>query len=276
MVYVILIIVGLSLGSFINALVWRIHEQYLLKRTGSKTTAEFSVLTGHSMCPNCKHALAPLDLLPVLSWALLKGRCRYCKKPISVQYPLVELISVLLFIASYIWWPFMLSGTQVIIFALWLLILTGMIALAVYDIKWMLLPNRVLYPVAYLTLIMAVVTILSSQTVVRSVLDAIVAIFIGGGIFYVIYQVSRGKWIGGGDVRLGAVLGLVVGTPGKSLLLLFLAALIGTIVSLPLLFTKTLKKNSVIPFGPFLILAAFIVVLFGSVIINWYQNIFLV
>ena len=97
---------------------------------------------------------------------------------------------------------------------------------------------------------------------------------VGGGLFYVLFQVSKGKWIGGGDVKLGWVLGLFLATPGRSFLMIFLAATLGSLVSLPLLAGKRLHKNSVLPFGPFLIIAAIIVQLFGHSILHWYQRSF--
>ena len=97
---------------------------------------------------------------------------------------------------------------------------------------------------------------------------------IGGGIFYVLFQISKGKWIGGGDVRLGLILGLSIGTPGSSILVIFLASVMGSLISIPLMFTHKLKKNSVIPFGPFLIVSAIIVQLVGHFILSWYNNTF--
>ena len=98
---------------------------------------------------------------------------------------------------------------------------------------------------------------------------------IGGGIFYIIYQLSQGKWIGGGDVRLGFLLGLLASTALRSLLLIFLAALIGALLSFILIAFKKLKKKSLIPFGPFLITSLIIIQLAGTDIINWYTKTFL-
>src|SRR4051812_13278636 len=100
MIIAVLIVFGLCLGSFVNALVWRVHEQEAAKKPNKK----LSVLNGRSMCPHCEHELAAKDLIPVLSWLSLGGKCRYCHKPISKQYPLVELLTALLVVGSYIWW----------------------------------------------------------------------------------------------------------------------------------------------------------------------------
>ncbi len=109
----------------------------------------------------------------------------------------------------------------------------------------------------------------------RALLETVLAVAVGGGIFYVLFQVSSGKWIGGGDVKLGWLLGLTVATPARSMLFIFIAALLGSLASLPLLATKRLQRNSTIPFGPFLIIGAIIVQLFGHTILLWYQRTFL-
>lgn len=271
MIIAILVVVGLCFGSFVNALVWRLHEQAAQKKPDDK----LSVTKGRSMCPACRHELAAKDLMPVLSWLALKGKCRYCGKPISAQYPLVELSTALLFAALYIWWPVPFTTAQTVIFVLWLALATGFMALIVYDARWMLLPNRIMSPVAGLA---AIIAVIAAATAVRpgiAVLNIVLAVVVGGGLFYGLFAVSNGKWIGGGDVKLGWLLGLVAATPARSLLMIFIAAFLGSLTSVPLLLTKRMKRHSIIPFGPFLIVAAIIVQLFGHAILSWYQRTFL-
>ncbi len=278
MIIAILIVVGLCLGSFVNALVWRVHEQAAeasKKKPDKKHLGRLSIAHGRSMCPYCRHELGGKDLVPVLSWLVLKGRCRYCGKAISAQYPLVELATTALFVASYLWWPNEFGGTQDILFVLWLLLLVGLLALAIYDLRWRLLPSRLIYPLSLIAVLQAVITISAAARPLTALLNCVLAVAIGGGIFYFIFQVSKGKWIGGGDVRLGFLLGLVAGTPARSFLIIYLAALLGTLVSVPLLLTKRAQRNSTIPFGPFLILAAVIAQLFGHNILSWYHTTFL-
>jgi leader peptidase (prepilin peptidase)/N-methyltransferase len=288
MIIAVLLVFGLCLGSFVNALVWRLRQQeyqlevHKVEKSEAKsrstlnaqrsTQDRYSILRGRSMCPHCEHELAAKDLVPLFSWLSLKGKCRYCAKPIAVQYPLVELITALLFLASYIWWPTALTGSQVAIFVLWLVLLVGLIALTVYDLRWLLLPDRIMYPLGLLATIQAVIAITAASRPAIALLNTVLAVAIGGGMFYILFQVSDGKWIGGGDVKLGWLLGLVVATPARSLLFIFLAAVLGSLVSIPLLATKRMKRTSTIPFGPFLIGAAIIVVLFGAHILNWYQH----
>ncbi len=278
MIIAILVVTGLCAGSFINALVWRLHEQAAetgKKKPDTRYLSQLSIRKGRSMCPHCKHELAANDLLPVISWLSLRGKCRYCHKPISIQYPVVEIAMVLLFIASYIWWPVALGGAQSVIFIFWLALLVGLIALFVYDLRWLLLPNKLVYPLLVVASLQAIIAITAASRPLTAFLNTLVAVIVGGGIFYIIFQISQGKWIGGGDVKLGWLLGLIVATPARGLLFIFLAAVTGSVVSLPLLATGKLKRSSVVPFGPFLIIGTIIVVLFGADILQWYKQSFI-
>jgi prepilin signal peptidase PulO-like enzyme (type II secretory pathway) len=272
----ILIVAGLCFGSFVNALVWRLHEQSSGKGKNKGKGGDLSITRGRSMCPKCRHELTARDLVPVLSWVFLNGKCRYCHKPISPQYPLVELATAGVFLASYVWWPQVFDAPQKAVFVLWLAILTGLMALLVYDARWSLLPNRIIYPVAAIAAVQAVIAILSADEPVRALAGTLLGVLVGGGVFYALFQVSKGKWIGGGDVKLGFLLGLIVAGPGRAVLFIFFGSLLGSLVSIPLLATGRLKRTSVIPFGPFLIAAAVVTVLFGGDILDWYRHLFLV
>jgi prepilin signal peptidase PulO-like enzyme (type II secretory pathway) len=279
MILVLLVTLGLIFGSFTNALVWRLREQSIIL-TKKKTKAnkaylhDLSISKGRSMCPHCKRELGPLDLIPVFSWISLGGKCRYCNEPISPQYPLIELAMTGIFVLSYIYWPFTLhSPTQIIIFGLWLLELVGFMALVIYDFRWLLLPNRIIHPLTILAVAQAAIATATAANPVHILfIEIIPAVLVGGGIFYILFQVSNGKWIGGGDVKLGWLLGITAGTAAQSVLLIFIAAVGGTIASIPLLLSKKLQRSSVIPFGPFLILGAIVVRLFGTSILTWYQH----
>ncbi len=272
-----LIVLGLCLGSFANALIWRVHQQAeesKKKKPSKKRLDELSITKGRSMCPDCGHELSAKDLVPVLSWLSTKGKCRYCHKKISAQYPAVEIATAVLFVVSYVFWPYDLTtdGWQVIAFGLWLVILTGLMALLVYDLRWYLLPNRIVYPLTVLAGSMALIQVAMAPEPASAVIDTVLSVLVGGGIFYALFQLSGGKWIGGGDVKLGWLLGLVIGSWAGSLLMIFIAALLGSLVSIPLIMDKKLKRTSVIPFGPFLIAGAIITVLFGSEILDWYTQ----
>ena len=277
MIIAALIVFGLCLGSFVNALVWRLHSQAAEQgkaKPNKKYLRDLSITKGHSMCLSCKHPLAKRDLIPVLSWLLLRGKCRYCHKPIP-DTPVAELLTPLLFVVSYLYWPVPFTHPQIGVFVQWLLLLVGFVALTLYDLRWYLLPDRIVYPLGVLAFVVAIINVVDSHTVLHSITNLVLAVAVGGGIFYVLFQVSGGRWIGGGDVKLGWLLGLVVGTPAKAALFIFAAALGGTIVSVPLLVSGKMKRNTTIPFGPFLIAGAIISVLFGTSILSWYQHLFL-
>lgn len=272
MIIAILLVWGLCFGSFVNALVWRIHKQ---SKAGKKNKDKYSISKGRSMCVDCGHILSAKDLVPIFSWMSQKGKCRYCKKPISWQYPVVEVATALLFVASYVFWPNEFGGWETLSFAIWLSALVGLIALFVYDLRWMLLPNRVVFPLIWVGIASVSISVLQEKSIMP-VVDAGLAVLVGGGLFYVLFQVSNGKWIGGGDVKLGFVLGLLVGLPLQTALMLFIASILGTIVTIPLLATKKVGPKTRIPFGPFLITATIIVCLFGHDIADWYLHSFLV
>ncbi len=275
MIIAILVVFGLCLGSFVNALVWRVHEQAelsSLKKPSKQLMRDLSISKGRSMCPHCHHTLGAQDLIPVISWLSLKGKCQYCKKPIAWQYPLVEIVTAALFVLSYLYWPATFTHPQIAIFSLWLLLLVGFMALLVYDIRWMLLPNRIIYPLGGIVAIQAVITVLAAPKLTTAALAMALSIALGGGIFYLLYQVSGGKWIGGGDVRLGWIFGAAVAAPEYSVMVIFLASLLGCAVAIPFLLFKRLKGNSVIPFGPFLIAATILVRLFGPMLLHCYTR----
>lgn len=275
MIYVILTLLGLCMGSFVNALVWRLFKQSEEQPTKAKRRkpTEFSILHGRSMCVECRHALAAKDLLPVVSWLSLRGKCRYCQKSIAWQYPLVEAATAALFVLSYIFWPQELAGGGLLALGSWLILLVGLMALVVYDLRWLLLPNAVVYPL----IAVALVQVLAAGFIdgPQEIWQALLGGLVGGGIFYVLFQVSNGRWIGGGDVKLGFLLGLILGQPLHSLLMIFLASVLGSVIAVPLLLSRRATRATRLPFGPFLIVAAVIVRLFGAAIITWYSDHFL-
>lgn len=276
MVIVVLIVFGLCLGSFINALVWRLHEQSNTK--DKKKLQELSISKGRSQCPHCGHTLAAKDLVPIFSWLSLGGKCRYCKKPVSWQYPVVELICALVLVASYIWWPHagQWDVLESVVFAVWALVVVGLLALAVYDARWYLLPDKVVYPLTVLGAVFVGLLAInySDISIIR---DAAIGAFVIFALFYSIYQFSGGKWIGGGDVKLAILLGGLAGGLLKAMLLLFFASVLGTLygVLLSTVGGQKLTHKLRIPFGPFLIIAVVIVVLFGTDITNWYSDLIL-
>lgn len=261
MIVVLLILLGLALGSFVNAFVWRLHERK-------------DWVGGRSECPHCHHALAPKDLVPVLSWIILKGKCRYCGKPIP-DSPVVELAVPALFVLSYLFWPIPFDSQGLFVFCLWLLFLVAFVALAVYDIRWFLLPNKIVFVLIGLAIaqVLARVFVFGESWTVLS--GAILGVITISGLFLAVFLLSKGTWIGFGDVKLAVVLGLLAGGLLPALLVLLVSSVLGMMFSLPLLLAGKANRKSRIPFGPFLLAAMVFVQLFGSGIISWYANLLL-
>jgi len=263
----ILLVLGVTFGSFVNALVWRLRQQELHPKSRQK----YSISTGRSMCSRCKEPLAVKDLIPVISWIWLQGKCRYCHKPIE-DTPLPEIVTAILFVISYIFWPNRINGTEIVLFGAWLSLLVGFVALGLYDFKWTLLPNRILFWMIPAVILQNVVLLATSSDKGTLCINLLISILVGGGVFWLLFQVSEGKWIGGGDVKLGFLVGAILGSPLLSFLWIFVASLLGTFVSLPQLLLGNSKIKSRIPFGPYLIASVIVVKLFGKQMVHWYFN----
>jgi prepilin signal peptidase PulO-like enzyme (type II secretory pathway) len=268
MLILILAIFGLFFGSFVNALVWRTHGMGL--KGANKTP---SINQGRSICPHCRHELAAKDLVPIFSWLWLRGKCRYCKKPIAWQYPVVEASQSIVFVLSYIFWPQPLHDGQIVLLAAWLAASVGLMALLVYDLKWMLLPNSILYPTFFIVLAGQLAYLIGYQVdKPQAALNWAFSVAVAAGIFWFLFMFSRGEWIGFGDVRLGLISGTLLQTPAKSFLMIFLGSLMGMAVIIPLIAAGKRRLSSKIPYGPFLIAATFICLLFGDGIVDWYKK----
>jgi prepilin signal peptidase PulO-like enzyme (type II secretory pathway) len=273
---VYLAVLGLCFGSFINALNWRLHAQAEREGRGAKkapkrepTSAELSMVKGRSMCSHCHHPLAPKDLVPLFSWLWLRGKCRYCKHRIE-DSPLIELFLPVLFVVSYLCWPYDFTAQGIFLLICWLVALVGLLALLAYDLRWMLLPNKIVFPLIGLGVVQVLVRWLVFDEGIASIGQALISVAIAGGIFYVLFHLSDGSWIGGGDVKLGYALGLLIGSGTLAGLMLFIASVLGILASLPGMLQRKLSVKSRIPFGPCLIVATIIVVLFGQSLLDAY------
>lgn len=259
MVIIGLVLLGLAFGSFVNALVWRLHE----KR---------SIAKGRSMCVHCHHTLSWLDLLPVLGWVMLRGRCRYCRRSISAQYPLVELAAAGLFVLSYVAWPRELGGGyEQVYFGIWLSALVLMLALTVYDLRWLSLPDKLNWPF--------VLTGVTSLAVAGSrdvgfTAEHLAGMVLAGGFFATLYYGSRGRWLGGGDVKFALGMGAWLGWK-LTVVAMLTAFYSASLVILPLLLMKVVKRRQPVPFGPFLIAGTITAMLYGQDLIDWYASTFL-
>ncbi len=243
---------GAMVGSFLNVCASRLPKGR-------------SLWTPGSACPSCAHPIRWYDNVPVLSFLLLRGRCRDCKAPIAWRYPIVELGTALLFTLAYVQiglgWPL----ASAVVF------LSALMVVTVIDLEHQLIPDRVTLPVI-------VVGFAGSLVGGRpSWLDSLLGILVGGGIIYAIIQGSRlvlgVDGMGGGDVTLTAMIGAFLGW--KSLLLgLFLAVLLGAAVAAALLAARRKGRKDPIPFGPFLALGGVVSLFWGKELLRWYLSAF--
>ena len=262
MIILFLLALGLALGSFTNALYWRTRKVLTAKKPKDKKA--YSILTGRSKCFHCGYELKPKDLVPIVSFVLLRGRCRHCRNKID-DTPLLELMVPLLLVVSYLLWPYDLHQAEGIFrFAIWAVALVPLLAMLVYDFKWMELPNRLNYSFLGLAAVQAAGLIIINGWNGRFALSALLGIAVGGGLFELIYQLSKGKYIGGGDVRLGYGFGLLLADPLKAWMVISLASLLGTVWAVVLVFRGNYGFKSKLSFGPFLIIALIVVVLYGD------------
>ncbi|OEC02369.1 prepilin peptidase [Lysinibacillus sphaericus] len=244
MAYTILVFVfGLVFGSFFNVV-------------GLRVPMKESLIQPPSHCTTCQRQLTPKDLIPVLSYIVLRGKCRSCGQKISWIYPLMELLTGILFTFSY--WQFGFSEEFIVA----LLLISLLVIVVVSDIAYMLMPDKVLLCFLPLLVIGRMLAPLTPWW------DSIVGAVFGFGILYSIAVVSRGG-IGGGDIKLFFLLGLVLGTI-NTLLTLFIAAFIGMVVGIIVLQVRQQGRKTPIPFGPSIALAAVIVYFYGNVIVQWY------
>lgn len=243
--YLFIFFIGLAVGSFLNVVIYRY-------KTGE------SVVRPPSRCPSCGQRLAVRDLVPLFSFLLLRGRCRYCRVSLSPRYPLVELLSGAVFLLCFHY--FFLSPA----FFKYTVIFCGLLVISGIDLEHQLIPNRmvlILFGWALLWQLFYPAVPLGS---------ALLGMVTGGGLLFAVLLVSRGG-MGGGDVKLMAVLGLLVGWP-YVLVVLMLSFITGGLVGIALLLRGRKTRKSPLPFGPFLSLAFFVAVFWGRQLWDWYTG----
>lgn len=237
---IFIFLLGLIIGSFLNCVIYRIEVKK-------------SFLKGRSICPKCKHTLAWYDLIPILSFLTLEGKCRYCKKPISWQYPAVEFLTAAVFV-----WIFYFFGLPAAVF--YWIIASLLIIAFIYDLKHFIIPDRI----TFLGILLVLMFRIKDATYLEAAFGAML-------FFLAIYLISRGKWMGFGDVKLAFLMGLLLGFP-NILTALFFSFMIGAIAGIGLIAAKKKKLKSEVPFGPFLVAGTFIALFWGQQIIQWYIN----
>lgn len=248
-------ILGLCVGSFLNVCIYRIPNK-------------LSIRTPPSHCPDCKARLSILDMVPVASWLFLGGKCRHCGKPISPRYMIVELLTGALFLLC--WWR--LPGLEMLLPALALA--SVLIACGFIDAEHSIIPNGLVLFGAVCGALAVFVTGLIG-TPHPQWQDALLGAVVGGGPLFMIDVVSR--WIlrkdgmGGGDVKLMAMVGLFLGWK-HTLVALLLAVIAGGIAGMVLLIARIVKRGDYFPFGPFLAAGSFTALLFGRDLLELYVS----
>jgi len=264
LIYSFIFVLGLIVGSFLNCVIYRLEE-------------EKSFLKGRSFCPACKKELAWFDLIPVLSFIFLRGRCRYCKARISWQYPLVELANGVIFLSLYVW-LLPLSGSSLInffnLFYYWV-VSAFLVVIFVYDLKHYVVPNITIYLAIIISLLWRLVGWLAfDPSAWLEFLKVIGIALVPAILFLLIVLLSRGRWMGEGDISIVFLMGLILGWPGI-LVALAIAFYSGAIIGLGLMAIGRKKLKSAVPFAPFLIAGIFLSLFWQSQLIDWYQALFL-
>ena len=257
---VLIFLLGLAVGSFLNCVIFRLAEPT-------------SFLKGRSKCPKCKQGLRWHDLIPILSYLILGGKCRYCKRKISWQYPAVEISTGLIFLLIFNFYFSRLIGGQAIFNAVFLMIVSCfLIVIFVYDLKYYIIPDKIIYPAIVITFLYRLYEIIfNGSALLTTILSGLGA----ATFFLLIVVMSRGKWMGVGDIKLAFLMGLLLGWP-NILVALFFAFMAGALAGLAMIVAKKKTMKSEVPFGPFLAASVFVALFFGNAIINWYWSLLLI
>ncbi|MBA3231850.1 MAG: prepilin peptidase [Acidobacteria bacterium] len=247
----VLAALGLAVGSFLNVCIYRIPRRE-------------SLLHPPSRCPACGQGLRWFDNVPVLGYVLLGGRCRACRAPISIRYPIVELVTMGVFLLHYA-----VFGWDALL-AVRILFACAMIVLFAIDLEHHLLPNVITLPGI-------VVGLICSLFVPPGLLDAFIGALVGGAVLWLIgeayYRYSGQEGMGGGDVKMLAMIGAFLGWQQVALTLV-LSSVAGSVIGVLLIATRRGGLKNELPYGTFLALAALIASLVGERIIAWYTGLY--
>lgn len=249
--YATVCLLGALIGSFLNVCIYRLPRRE-------------SVVWPSSHCPVCAAPIAPYDNLPILSFLLLKGRCRACRAPISLRYPAVEAANAVGY-GLILWW--FGAGWPAVAYAL---LLSSLLVITGTDLTHQIIPDAITLPGIVLGLILAA-TVLPVGAV-----DAILGLLAGGGLLWIMAWVSPylfGKeGMGGGDIKLLAMVGAFLGWK-PALLTIMVGAMTGSLVGISLISLKLIRRDHYIPFGPFLAFGALVALFFHQDIFAWYETV---
>ncbi len=244
-------VLGLVIGSFLNVCIYRIPR-------------DLSIVSPPSSCPNCKTPIKPWDNIPVVSYVVLAGKCRKCGERISFRYPLVELLNGIMYAAVLLAFG---SGWHL---PLLFTFVSAMIVITFIDLDFQIIPDVITLPGMLIGLVSAYFIFPDPFTRYSTVglVNALIGLFAGGGFFYLMALLSRGG-MGGGDVKMMAMVGAFTGWKGVFLTTL-VGSLTGSIVGIALMVFKGRGRKSKIPFGPFLAAGSLVTLFFGRIILDWY------
>ena len=251
--YILIFTLGIIIGSFLNVCIYRIPR-------------EESIAFPSSHCTYCSTPLRWYDLIPIFSYLSLRGKCRYCGGHISPQYPIIEALNGILYVITYYIYGLSLD------FIFYSFIISSLISMSLIDYYHKIIPDGLNIMILIMTIIYKSISILFYHIPI-GLLDSFLGLLAGGILFFLIAALSNGG-MGGGDIKLITVLGLILGLK-KTLLNILLSFVIGAVFSILLLTLNKKGKKDAIPFGPFINIAFMITLFFGEQIINWYINNFL-
>jgi prepilin signal peptidase PulO-like enzyme (type II secretory pathway) len=237
-IYCIIFSLGASIGSFLNVIADRLIR-------------EETFIRGKSYCEKCHHLLNILDLIPIISFFFLQGRCRYCKVKLSFYYPFSEIFTGIIFLLVF----HMIGLTSPLLLVFYLYSVSALLIIFLSDIKYGIIPDKIIYPGVLITFFFQLLTQYHFPT-------SYVFSAIGSGAFFLLlFLITKGKGMGFGDVKLGFYMGLLLGFP-FIIYALYMAFLTGAFVSFILILWRRKNFKSTIPFGPFLVIATMIVMIF--------------
>lgn len=242
--------IGACVGSFLNVVLLRTH-------------AHESFCHGRSKCTNCKSAIRVFDLVPMLSYLFLRGKCRSCKSKIDVQYPCVEFATGVLFFLT-----FLHADGSILLLLRDLGVICFLVLIFVYDLRYFIIPDKFVIP----GILFVFLANLLFQII--SVSSMLVAALVLGGFFLLQFLISRGAWVGGGDVRMAVFMGTLLGIQ-NGLMALFLAYTVGAMVGVCLIAFKKVDRKTAIPFGTFLSVATVAALFYGPELVKWYTTLLL-
>lgn len=258
-VYLItLFIFGTALGSFLSVVIYRLHHR------------EKGIFKGRSHCVECRTPLQAKDLIPLISYITLRGKCRYCTKEISYMYPLLELVSGGLYALFFLKFPFFdeflnFDGVLLIQYLLFGIYTFILLFTFFFDLHYRHVADEILLPAILLGL---VATLVPGSP---HIIDALIGLVIPVVFFGAQFVLSRGTWIGSGDLRVGAFMGVILGWK-LVIVSLVLSYIIGSIVSILVAVKKHQFYGVKIPFAPFLVTGTFLTIFFGEKILRWYLS----